>query len=689
MKIQSYDLDIDYTPGKVNVVAHTLSRPVSHESELLSSSSCDICPVIVDLPRQKPEDLREAQLKDPDVSNIIADFEAQFDNPEASLRWTDRGYYLSQGILYRCDPDGESDEPQLVVPESLRAELMKELHESPTTGHWGLERTLQKIKQNYYFKNMRSYVAQYLKSCDLCQKYKSSNLKPAGLLQTPVPQQRFEVLAMDLFGPLPEGDGGEKWILLIEDVASRWVELFALCDATAESCARVLLEEVFLRYGFPRRIISDNGTQFVSAVMQKALFVLGRKNRELKTRLAILVGPEHRKWPAVLPIDMLACGTARPSKSPWSSPLHLAKKGENGWRPCGDYHALNARTIPDSYPVRHIGDFDQDLAVSLGRTCVLFTTWWQRSRINIKIYVIWNVYMVKVCTKRTLQCKYMFCKHGTRTSSVRTVPRVPAKADVTPEEKDRGPMLPGRRMPEIEKRDRIEGASSGRPLGADTDDEEADRLHRRNPSFWGLQVPLPNLDQNLVPGSSGDSVHTEFPPLRPKPGPQSQATPTSAAPAPALLQESELSSQCIEKDVIVKCKHLKEKLNKLIYEPERLTTVTYGMSCAPYLAIKALKQLAQDEQNNFPDYVIDALLNDFYVDDLLRAWPGQRRPLGVSGSTERNEPRNSTSHPGRGPNISFGPLPPLPLPGRRRACPGVVSYDARGTSGPQFSRRRL
>lgn len=152
-------------------------------------------------------------------------------------------------------------------------------------------------------------------------------MKPAGLLQTPVPQQRFEVLAVDLFGPLPEDDGGEKWILLIEDVASRWVELFALCDATAESCTRVLLEEVFLRYGFPRRVISDNGTQFVSAIMQKTLFVLGvqqslipvyhpeanpaeRKNRELKTRLAILVGPEHRRWPDVLPMVRFSLNSA-------------------------------------------------------------------------------------------------------------------------------------------------------------------------------------------------------------------------------------------------------------------------------------------------------------------------------------------------------------------------------------------
>lgn len=67
--------------------------------------------------------------------------------------------------------------------------------------------------------------------------------------------------------------------------------------------------------------------------------------------------------------EMVQAGTARPSDSPWASPLHLAPKGESDWRPCGDYRMLNARTVPDRYPVRHIGDVNHRLA-----GCRVFST---------------------------------------------------------------------------------------------------------------------------------------------------------------------------------------------------------------------------------------------------------------------------------------------------------------------------
>ncbi|GFW87170.1 gypsy retrotransposon integrase-like protein 1 [Trichonephila clavipes] len=159
-----------------------------------------------------------------------------------------------------------------------------------------------------------------------CARFKATNQKPAGLLRTPVYSQKFEVIAIDLFGPLPQTDTGKQWIFIVEDCATKWVELFALSQASARQCATTLIEEVFMRHGIPRRIISDNGTQFVSAVLQQICFTLNisqnfipvyspqsnpveQKNRDLKPRLAILVGDDHSSWHSKLPVIRFAMNT--------------------------------------------------------------------------------------------------------------------------------------------------------------------------------------------------------------------------------------------------------------------------------------------------------------------------------------------------------------------------------------------
>lgn len=92
---------------------------------------------------------------------------------------------------------------------------------------------------------------------------------------TPATSKRFETLAIDLFESLPITAGDHQWIFIVEDVATKWVDIFLLRHTTAEICARTLIDEVMLRYGIPRRVISDNEPQFIGAVMQQVSFCLG------------------------------------------------------------------------------------------------------------------------------------------------------------------------------------------------------------------------------------------------------------------------------------------------------------------------------------------------------------------------------------------------------------------------------
>lgn len=332
LQLQPYNLSIQYAPGKANVIADTLSRPPRVIDELETN---DYAAVHINFPTISSQATRQQQTADPELKIILEALESQ--NPETAHNWTQRGYMTSQGILYHYLQEEDNDEAQLVIPATLREEILKENHDK--AGHYGIERTLQKILRTSYWPNIRKNTRDYVQKCIPCQKYKAANTKPAGLVLTPATNQRFEVISIDLIGPLPETEEGYRWILVIEDIATKWVELFPLKTASAAHCATIMLDEVCLRYGTPRKIISDNGVQFVSAVMQKLTLCMGiehhlipvyhpeanpveRKNRDIKTRLAIQVEGDHRTWPDKLPAIRFAMNSTVTSSTNFS-PAYL------------------------------------------------------------------------------------------------------------------------------------------------------------------------------------------------------------------------------------------------------------------------------------------------------------------------------------------------------------------------------
>ncbi|KAL0838547.1 hypothetical protein ABMA28_016655 [Loxostege sticticalis] len=335
LQLQAYDITIKYIEGKTNVVADSLSRPTCNSE---TQDNCGICSVIVDMPSRSAKEIRTEQLKDEGIKKIVLALE-DITNDENAQYWSKKGYIMDNGLLYRYNPEKDDEDCQLVAPKAEQEKIISAYHDDPIAGHYGVEKTIGRISRRYYWKGMRTQVENYVKTCVNCQRYKPSNLKPAGLLQTTAINQRFEVISFDLFGPLPKSPDNKAWIFIVEDYATRWVELFALEQATAQECAKILLDEIILRYGTPRRFISDNGSQFVSAIMQQLSYCLDikqgftplyhpetnpveRRNRDLKTQLAILVGNDHTTWPDKLSSIRFAMNTAI-SASTGYSPAYL------------------------------------------------------------------------------------------------------------------------------------------------------------------------------------------------------------------------------------------------------------------------------------------------------------------------------------------------------------------------------
>ncbi|GFX46348.1 transposon Tf2-8 polyprotein [Trichonephila clavipes] len=173
-----------------------LEKDIIEENEL-----CEVCTVAIDVPSRSPKEIRDEQMKDEKLVKIISCLEDPDKNVNY-VNWVERGYLMNQGILFRYAPDSESEEAQLVVPSHERTLILKNHHDAPMAGHYGAEGTYTRIAKNYYWTGMRKYITDYVKNCPDCIKYKASNQKPSGLLQTPVPAQRFETLAIDLFWPL-------------------------------------------------------------------------------------------------------------------------------------------------------------------------------------------------------------------------------------------------------------------------------------------------------------------------------------------------------------------------------------------------------------------------------------------------------------------------------------------------------
>jgi hypothetical protein len=157
----------------------------------------------------------------------------------------------------------------LVVPSTLTEAVMAAAHDDLLAGHFGEKRTIERVRQHYWWRGMFSQIERWVATCPTCQQRNNPKGRTPGLLQSiPAASRPFQRLGVDLVGPLPQSRRGNRHLLVFVDYLTKWPEVYALPEATAEAVARVYVEQIICRHGAPEALLSDRGKQFLSEVMR-------------------------------------------------------------------------------------------------------------------------------------------------------------------------------------------------------------------------------------------------------------------------------------------------------------------------------------------------------------------------------------------------------------------------------------
>ncbi len=224
--------------------------------------------------------LIQEQQNDPEISKLI-----DRALPEKEMSQNPVCYYKKNGILMRkwrpFDVPADDDwavHHQIVVPKSYRHEILSIAHESPMSGHLGVNKTYHKIMTHFFWPGLKSDVSKYCKSCHTCQMVgKPNQVIPKARLQ-PIPafDEPFSRIIIDCVGPLPKTKSGSEYLLTIMCASTRFPEAIPLRNIKAKSIIKALVK-FFTFVGLPKSVQSDQGSNFMSGIFQQVMHELGIK----------------------------------------------------------------------------------------------------------------------------------------------------------------------------------------------------------------------------------------------------------------------------------------------------------------------------------------------------------------------------------------------------------------------------
>ena len=141
------------------------------------------------------------------------------------------------------------------------------------TGH-----ILLTVSLDFHWPRQYQYVRKYIRTCEVCQRVKSSPSSRAPLHPLPILAECWQSVYMDLVFGFPEDDHKNNGILVFVDRFSKMVHLVAVPESiTAPGSARVFIVTVFKLHGLPRELVSDRDLRFTAEFWQSVFRSLGTR----------------------------------------------------------------------------------------------------------------------------------------------------------------------------------------------------------------------------------------------------------------------------------------------------------------------------------------------------------------------------------------------------------------------------
>ena len=252
MYLQQFNFEVQYRAGKDHTNADVLSR-LPPADEVMTVMEYHLGGTV---------DVQTAQQTDEQLSPIIVALSNNTPLPRGTAPGL-KQCFLKDGMLCRKFQGPSNFEyTQLVLPSSLHHMALQHLHNE--LGHLGFHKTIEAVKQRYYWPGYEGDIRKWVAECAPCQQRSAPQLAAQAPLGTTTTSYPFDKISWDIMGLLPLTTQGNRYVLVVTDLFSKWTEAFPLKTTDSETLARVLTDEVIFRYGIPSPLHSDQGANLTS-----------------------------------------------------------------------------------------------------------------------------------------------------------------------------------------------------------------------------------------------------------------------------------------------------------------------------------------------------------------------------------------------------------------------------------------